>query len=435
MNNFVHYTLADWLQYLEERHQQEIQLGLARVLNVARKLDLHRFTVPVITVAGTNGKGSTVAALEAIYGGAGYRTGVYTSPHLLMFNERIRVNQQAISDEDLCAALSVIEQARGNIHLTYFEVATLAALLHFKQSGLDLIILEVGMGGRADATNVVDADLAIITTIAWDHCEYLGDTLEQIGYEKAGILRKNKFFIYADDNPPSSVIEEAKRQHTISCFLNLDYRFEEIDRSFQIHQGLQCLPLLPVPGINLKAAAAAIMAVRCLHERLPVEDANLYDAMQNVFIPCRQQIIKNKATVILDVAHNSQSVDLLAGFVAKYAQGRNVYAVFSALKDKDLCGLIEPMRLLIKAWYPALLQNKRAADVKMLNHAFRKIIAYEPKCYEHPCKAYQAIYEQAGVEDVIVVYGSFHTVGPIWDKLKTSSHPINCTQQNNHRRS
>ena len=208
--SYQHFSLAAWLDYLEHRHSEEIQLGLTRVKTVARQLDLLTFDATIIIVAGTNGKGSTVAALETIYRAAGYAVGSYTSPHLIHFNERIRVNLEPITDKTLCAAFTAIEEACESIHLTYFEMATLAALWYFKSFVLDVIILEVGLGGRLDATNIIDADLAIITTIDFDHQAYLGHTKEAIGYEKAGVLRPNQPFIYADKNPPESLITYAK---------------------------------------------------------------------------------------------------------------------------------------------------------------------------------------------------------------------------------
>ncbi|MDF1928905.1 Mur ligase family protein [Legionella pneumophila] len=221
------WDLNHWLTHLETRNTQEIQLGLTRVLTVAQKLNLQRPNCKVITVAGTNGKGSTVTALETIYHQSGFRVGTYTSPHLLVFNERIRINLTPIQDKDLCKAFSVIEEARYPTNLTYFEMATLAALWYFKQHDLDLIILEVGLGGRLDATNIVDTDLAIITTIDFDHQNFLGDTLELIGYEKAGILRKNKPFIYADLSPPKSVVEVALQLGASSYLYGKDYFYQE----------------------------------------------------------------------------------------------------------------------------------------------------------------------------------------------------------------
>ena len=209
--NFSNLSLSECLHHLENRHAEEVQLGLTRIKTVAKRLNLLNLDATIVTVAGTNGKGSTVAALEAVYKAAGYQVASYTSPHLIEFNERIRVNQQPIKDQELCAAFTVIEDARDTINLTYFEMTTLAALWHFKQLTLDVIILEVGVGGRLDATNIIDSDLAIITTVDLDHQDYLGDTKEAIGYEKAGILRPNTPFIYADTTaPPESITKQAQ---------------------------------------------------------------------------------------------------------------------------------------------------------------------------------------------------------------------------------
>ena len=253
-----HKTLQDWLLLLENRHQEEIQLGLERVKTVALRLGLCDLDATVITVAGTNGKGSTVAALDAIYNAAGFRVGRYTSPHLLSFNERICINQNPITDFELCDAFQVIEQARSDIHLTYFEMTTLAAFYYFKKNKLDVVILEVGMGGRLDATNIVDATLAIITTIDLDHQDYLGSTIEAIGYEKAGILRAGQHFIYADNNPPASVLNEAQRVRTQMLCLG-DYTYQTSSEHFNVVLKSGEIISLSYPAVHLNAAAAAIV--------------------------------------------------------------------------------------------------------------------------------------------------------------------------------
>lgn len=419
MNDFSGFSVVDWLSYLENRHPKEIQLGLTRIKKVACGLDLLDLAEVVITVAGTNGKGSTVAVLEAIYQAAGYQVGTYTSPHLLVFNERIRLNGQPISDIDLCQALTYIEQGRGQTPLTYFETATLAAFWYFKHKRPDVVILEVGMGGRLDATNVIDPDLAIITTIAMDHQQYLGHDKETIGFEKAGILRPDIPFIYADSTPPKSIVKHAESLHAKQYVLNEHYSFECLSATKMqiIFQGNRWEPVSK-PALHPQMVAAAIMGSYLLNERLPVNHAHRQAAMQSVMLAGRQQMIAGRICTILDVAHNPQAVELLAEFVKKKRGKGAVHAVFSALHDKDFYGLIKPMQPIVEQWYPALLHANRAASESLLQEAFSNILCSRPVCYQSAYQAYDAALNQAKTGDVIVVYGSFLTVGGILSELQ-----------------
>lgn len=411
--SFAQYSLDEWLDYLENSHVEEIQLGLSRIGNVASRLNLLTWDVPIITVAGTNGKGSTVACLEAIYESAGYTVGSYTSPHLLRFNERIRVNRRPISDQDLSKAFLYLEKNRGDVHLTYFEMTTLAALWHFKSVAPDIIILEVGLGGRLDATNIIDNDLAIITTIDFDHQDRLGDTKEAIGREKAGILRAQKTLIYADTNPPLSIIEHAKALDVSIFCLNQHYSFKINDTLFEFtwppHQAIT----LPCPNLHPKAAAAAVLAVLYLSDKCPITAEQLAEGIKNAAIQGRQQVVKGTATTIFDVAHNPQAVKLLAEFIKRYQPRGKVHAVFSGLKDKDLFGLISPMRPYVDYWYPALLEGKRVASEALLLSAFHDQNCSVKSCYNTPWAAYEAATEAALESDLIIVYGSFLTVSAV----------------------
>lgn len=403
----------EWLESLENRHSQEIQLGLDRIRIVAQKLKLQRPDCKVITIAGTNGKGSTVAALERIYHTAGYRVGAYTSPHLIEFNERIRVNRSPISDEDLCAAFSIIEASRGNTALSYFEMTTLAALWYFKQSNLDIILLEVGLGGRLDATNCIDSDVSIITTIDLDHQEFLGTTLEAIGQEKAGILREGKPFIYADVSPPASIIETSLRLQCPSYLYAVDYHIEEEGNAwgFQSHDII--FKQLPKPSIQLKAAAAAIMASCILAKDLPISPAHLYLAMEQVFIAGRLQLHAGDVRILYDVAHNPQSARLLAQRVSQIKNTGKVHAIFSALKDKDILGLILPLKYCVNRWYPAQLEGKRAAKPSQLLSSFEEAEITTQTCYNSPFVAFETAMKEAQIGDLIIVYGSFLTVSHV----------------------
>ncbi|MFA5959157.1 MAG: bifunctional tetrahydrofolate synthase/dihydrofolate synthase [Tatlockia sp.] len=413
MNN--HWELKDWLFCLENRHQQEIQLGLARIREVAQNMALLQPDATVISVAGTNGKGSTVATLEAIYTTAGFQVGSYTSPHLLHFNERIRINHVSISDADLCQAFAAIEAGRGAIALTYFEMATLAALWHFKQFALDLIILEVGLGGRLDATNIVSADLAIITTIDFDHQDYLGNTLNAIGFEKAGILRSGKPCIYADHNPPASITSEAERIGAICSYLGKEYHYRIEDAQLSLFfEGRETL--LPKPSLHPNSVTAAVVASLLLQKQLPVLPNHLIRAMQALYLPGRLEVIRGRVTTLFDVAHNPQAASYLAHFINNYPKTGRVHAVFSALKDKDIPGLIAPLRDCIDYWYPALLNTQRAASQAQLRGAFN-LYNLDPICYTSPFSAYQSAEIKAKSGDLIVVYGSFVTVGEVLQQV------------------
>ncbi|BCA95279.1 bifunctional folylpolyglutamate synthase/dihydrofolate synthase [Legionella antarctica] len=407
------WNLNQWLNDLENRNNQEIQLGLTRVLEVAKKISVQTLGCKVITVAGTNGKGSTVSALEMIYHTAGYKVGAYTSPHLIHFNERIRVNLKPIPDDDLCRAFNLIEEARDPVHLTYFEFTTLAALLYFKQHHLDVIILEVGLGGRLDATNIIDADVSIITTIDYDHQEYLGASLESIGYEKAGILRQGKPFIYADINPPLSIIKAAGDRAAPSYFYDTDFSINEQGDFLEFNcQGKQ-FKELPKPKIHIKSTSAAIMSCLLLDQDLPVSLSHIYLAMNKVSVPGRLQFFQGSISILYDVAHNGQSARLLAETIQKKAIKGKVHAVFSALKDKDILGLISPLRDCVDRWYPAQLDNKRASSASLLSSIFDDAEIFVEVCYTSPLVAFQTALSQAREGDLIVVYGSFFTVGHV----------------------
>lgn len=425
------WSLDEWLYNLENRYCKEINLGLSCISEVARSLNLDKPNYKVITVAGTNGKGSTVRALETLYTTAGYRVGSYTSPHLINFNERIKINFSTIPDDALCSAFNVIEEARGVVPLTYFEMVTLAALWYFNQHSLDLVVLEVGLGGRLDATNIIDADIAIITTIDYDHQEFLGTTLEAIGLEKAGILRQYKPFIFADSAVPATIIERSKELAANGYFFDKDYTFIEEGAFWSFsHQNNQ-LEKLPMPKIQLKSAAAALMATLLLAKELPINEEQIRKAMLAIFIPGRLQLVKVddsnlngyqqggedlcpcSINVLFDVAHNPQSVALLTQRVARFKTCRHIHAVFSALKDKDIINLISPLKKQVDYWYPAQLDNKRAVSMDLLLSFFHEAEIVANICYTTPLIAFQTALKNASTGDLIVVYGSFYTVGQI----------------------
>lgn len=425
------WDLNQWLEVLENRTAHEIQLGLTRIMEVAKKNNLHKPDCKVITVAGTNGKGSTVTALETIYHAAGYKVGSYTSPHLLQFNERIRVNLIPISDNALCQSFSFIEELRAEVALTYFEMATLAALWYFKQLNLDIIILEVGLGGRLDATNIVDADISIITTIHFDHQEYLGNTLDAIGYEKAGILRKGKPFIYADNNPPTTIINVGKELSAPAYVYGNDYTVNEYHDEWELCGLHLSNQRLPKPKIQLKSAAAAVVACSILNDYLPVSSEQFHSAMSTIFIAGRLQLQKGPVSVLYDVSHNSQSAKLLANYLHQWDKKGRIFAVFSALKDKDILGLIIPLKDCVDRWYPAQLENNRAASAEMLLTKLREAEIFVEICYTSPLSAFETALSQAKAGDLIVVYGSFFTVSHVLLGIGDNGCPDRTLKQEN----
>lgn len=406
-----HQSVQDWLTILENRHQQEIQLGLERVSQVAARLNLLRPGVPVIQIAGTNGKGSTLAALESIYFHAGYQVAAYTSPHLIVFNERIRINQQMISDEALLKAFNAIEEGRQEIHLTYFEVATLAALWHFKNEEVDVILLETGLGGRLDACNIIDNDLAIITTIDYDHEAFLGNTLESIAYEKAGIMRAGKPVIYADTTPPVTILQQVNQLGAIPYFLQKHYSIEWRQNKVYFHNEKMTVEINT--GLHSHASAAAVMASIIMQNNLPINQEQLIQGLQKASIPGRMQEIQVAGkTCIMDVSHNPQSVRYLAESIAKKSR-KKIHAVFSVLADKDLTRMLEPLLPLVDYWYPAILPNKRAATKEQLLIALNDYGVNEKICHNTPFAAFKRACQVADNDDMIVVFGSFLMVGAV----------------------
>lgn len=416
------YSLSEWCEVLENRYPEEIQLGLKRVSKLVKKLQLQP-KVPVITVAGTNGKGSTVRSLEAIYQAVGYRVASYTSPHLIHFNERICINQKPCTDEEICRAFCDIERFRGDVPLSYFEFITVAALWHFKQSALDVIILEVGLGGRLDATNAIDADVAIITTVDLDHQTTLGDTKEAIAKEKAGIIRPNKPVIFGDTSVPEAVVSHASALNAPLYCLERDYQFEVVrgEMNLSLADGQEYH--LPLPNIHLKSAAAALLATDLLKTALPLDKTAWRDAMNHVFIPGRKHAIHQPVNTVLDVAHNPQSALELAQFLKQYikigGEKPRVHAVFSALMEKDIRGIIRVIKDDIDTWYPARLSSKRATEPgTLLNLLTIETGKEHTFCYPDPLQAYRAAIKHAHKCDIIVVFGSFLTVSPVLSAIQ-----------------
>jgi dihydrofolate synthase/folylpolyglutamate synthase len=407
-------TLADWLRYQERIHPQTIQLGLDRVAEVRDRLGLVP-DFPIITVGGTNGKGSTCAMLEAILHRAGYRVGCYTSPHLLEYNERVRIGQTNASDAALCQAFAQVEQARGDIALTYFEFGTLAALWMFCHADLEAAILEVGLGGRLDAVNVFDADCAILASVALDHQDYLGDDLETIGFEKAGIFRPNRPAIFSDMEIPKSVIAHA---HAIGARLLLggkDFGCTRTEGQWQYwgpHGRHHALPFPALRGsYQLRNASGVLAALGELREVLPVALQDIKRGLLEVELAARLQVLPGRPTVVLDVAHNPHAARALADGLGDMGFYENTLAVFSMLKDKDARGVVDVVKHRFDAWYLGGIESARAASVDWLKAQITELSADAPvHSFTGVGAAYQHAWEAAGQNDRIVVFGSFYTV-------------------------
>lgn len=406
--------LSDWLLRIQQQHPQAIALGLERVRAVADALGLGRPAPCVITVGGTNGKGSTVAFLEAIARAAGLRVGTYTSPHLWRFNERIRIDGVEATDAAIVAAFERIDAARGDTPLTYFEYATLAALERFARAGLDLVLLEVGMGGRLDATNLVDADVAVITTVDLDHMEYLGPDRERIGEEKAGILRAGRPCVLGEKDPPSSVLRRAYALGAIAIRGHSDYLIDRHpDHWVWREPGFELplpYPVLAAPA-QLDNAAAAVAALRA--SGLPIGEAAFARGVAEARLPGRLQRLGERPEVVADVAHNPQGARQLAAWLA--AHPAPTRAVFSALGDKDIKGVVAPLLPHIVAWHlgPITDAGPRGLDGAELERRVRAGGATEVVSHPSLMAALQAARAAAGAEGRVLVFGSFHTVAAL----------------------
>ncbi|MGR5250113.1 bifunctional tetrahydrofolate synthase/dihydrofolate synthase [Vibrio aestuarianus] len=401
-------SLAVWLDYLANIHTSAIDLGLDRVQAVAQKANLTKPAPTVITVAGTNGKGSTCAIMEAILLDAGYRVGVYSSPHLIRYNERVRINGLELSDEKHAQSFSFIEEQRGEISLSLFEFGTLAALRLFQTEKVDVVLLEVGLGGRLDATNVVDHDVSVITSLAIDHVDWLGDDINVIGYEKAGIYRSGKPAICGQPKPPATVAAHADDIGAQLHQVGIQFNYELVsDTTWNWRSGRFELTQLPVPSLPLPNAATALMALGCAE--LDLSDINIVNGLKNVTLAGRMQKISDAPTIILDVAHNPHSAQYLADQLQqRYAQ-RTIHMVVGMLHDKDVESTLKQLQPISSAWYPASLSGPRAAKAEELCRHLEQYVGQ----FTNPVSAFEAAMAQAKENDVIVVVGSFHTVGEV----------------------
>ena len=412
-------NLDDWLTYLETAHPVGIDMGLTRINQVKESLGL-RFSCPVITVGGTNGKGSTCAFLESVLLAAGYKVACHTSPHLLRFHERARIHGREATDAELLQSFNRVEQARCRIEnaptLTYFEFTTLAIMDLFANAGIDVAILEVGMGGRLDAVNIVDADCAIVTSIDLDHMAYLGNTRESIAFEKAGIFRKNASAICGDPVPPQTLIDHAKAIGVDLWLMGKDYGFEGDQQQWGWSGRGKRFSGLAYPALRganqLLNASAVVAALMALHDRLPVSAQDIRNGFALVELPGRFQVLAGKPTIVMDVAHNPHASATLAQSLDKMGYHPYTFAIFGAMADKDIDGVLKPMMDLVDYWYCTDLPIARAAKASDLAKQIQ-LRGKEAEVFAQAGAAYQMALDKAGEGDRIVIFGSFYTVAGV----------------------
>lgn len=409
--------LADWLGRLETLHPRTVELGLERVRQVQATLALApRF--PLITVAGTNGKGSTCAYLEAMLTAAGYRVGLYTSPHLLRYNERVRVGGREAGDADIVASFEVVEQARHDVPLTYFEFGTLAAMWHFLRAGVDVAVLEVGLGGRLDAVNAFDADAAIVTTVDLDHMDYLGPDREAIGFEKAGVYRAGRPAVCADPAPPASLLRHARAIGADLRLLGRDWRIEAAAGAWRWQGREGVCEALPRPLLagdyQLNNAGAALAALMAMEKTLPVPRQAVVQGLLQARLAGRFQQVAAAPDIYLDVAHNPQAARALAANLAAWPGRGRTLAVAAMLADKDRAGVLEALAPRVHEWFLADLGGARGGQSQALGEVLAQVLpAARTSLYRQPALALAAALGRARRDDRIVVFGSFRTVAAV----------------------
>ncbi|GLS82598.1 bifunctional tetrahydrofolate synthase/dihydrofolate synthase [Paraferrimonas haliotis] len=410
MNSVTRYTsqsINDWLDYLMAVHPKDIDLGLTRVKDVAQRMQLDKFpSSKVITVAGTNGKGSCCAILESVLLQSGYTVGVFSSPHFEHYRERVRFNKSQLEDGRHCEAFNAIEQARGKTSLTFFEFSALGALYLFAQEQPNYIILEVGLGGRLDATNIVDADVAIVTSIALDHVEYLGNTRSSIGREKAGITRKGRPAFVGEPDVPTGLTDAIKETGADAYFVGKDFEYDEQDASWQFSLKSIKLEGLVKPNLVLANAATALAALKWLMPNLDIQTLNKGLALAS--LPGRMEQLMSAPTVIADVAHNPHAAEYLAKQLKRYSGRGKRYAIVGMLKDKDVAATLAQLDGCFDHWLLCDLSGPRAASaVELAEQLDDKAIS---SCYANTKEAWRALYPQLSKQDMVIVFGSFYTV-------------------------
>ena len=407
-------SLDDWLAFISAQHPATIALGLERVRDVARRMALARPPL-AITVGGTNGKGSTCAMLERILVEAGYRVGCYTSPHLLRYNERVRIQGTDVADAPLAESFARVEAARGDTPLTYFEFGTLAALALFAASKLEAMVLEVGLGGRLDAVNVVDADCAAVVSVDIDHESYLGNDRESIGFEKAGIFRPGKPAIFGDRDPPRSLVDHAGAIGADLQLLGRDFRYEVRERQWDFIGRKAAKRSLPMPALQgrwqLKNASVALACLDEVADRAAVSLGEIKRGLTLVRLPGRLQVLPGRPSIVLDVAHNPHAARALADGLGDMGYFERTFAVFAMLADKDIGAVVDALRDRVDAWFVAAAAAERAAPVERIAAILAgRGLGAATRSFATVSAALEGARREAGPNDRIIVFGSFHTV-------------------------
>ncbi len=412
LQNLARLNLDSWLDYIGRIHPKEMDFGLDRILKVVRPLNWNRFSCPVVIVGGTNGKGSCVRFLENIFTAAGYRVGAYTSPHLMKFNERIRINNQMVDDQTLVSSFQQVEQLRQPISLSYFEFTFLAALQIFQQACLDLVILEVGLGGRLDAVNIVDADIAVITTIDLDHTDILGPDRESIATEKAGIFRLKKIVVCGDPQPPLNLLRKAKELQTDWYTLGDHFQYEiHNDGAWDWKSRQKSYFRLPPISLKHQNAATSLMVLECLQARLPVTESTFCQALTQTVLEGRFEKLSLGNFCYADVAHNPQGGRWLSELWRRTpVQGRRI-AVLGMLGDKDIAGTVHSLLEYMDSWFVATLSVSRGATAEHLQTVLAQLGAADCLTFASVEAALAAAIASADLAvDGILIFGSFYTV-------------------------
>ncbi|MEI7142047.1 bifunctional tetrahydrofolate synthase/dihydrofolate synthase [Pectobacterium brasiliense] len=402
--------LVTWLHYLEHLHAQAIDLGLERVKQVAEHLQLLQPAPTVFTVAGTNGKGTTCCTLESILLAAGLRVGVYSSPHLVRYTERVRIQGKELPEALHTQAFADIEAGRGAVSLTYFEFGTLSALQLFKQANLDVVILEVGLGGRLDATNIVDADVSAVTSIAIDHTDWLGNDRESIGREKAGIFRQGRPAVVGEPDMPGTIADVAAEKGAQLHRRGRDWEYSMQRETWSWQDKQRELSRLPLPNVPLANAATALAALH--YSSLNVSEEAIRQGLQYAALPGRFQTVQVSPRLILDVAHNPHAAAYLANRLAELPKTGKVRAVVGMLSDKDIAGTLAHLTPLVDAWYCAPLEGPRGATAQQIaEHLTRS------QSFSDVVAAWKQAMSEATEQDIVIVCGSFHTVAHVMEAL------------------
>nr|VFJ56009.1 MAG: dihydrofolate synthase / folylpolyglutamate synthase [Candidatus Kentron sp. FW] len=420
--------LPDWLTWQETLHHKSVDFGLERIARVAARLGIITMPFPVISVAGTNGKGSCVALLESIFTEAGYRVGVYTSPHFLRYNERVRIMGHEVSDRALVRAFDEIDRARADTTLTYFEFGTLAAAILFCHATPDVVVLEVGVGGRLDAVNLFDADLALVTTVGIDHEAWLGHDREAIGREKAGIYRSGRPAVCGDPYPPVSLQNHAQSIGAVLHRARRDFWFSMETDGWCWNSVGSSYEGLPRPTLigrhQTQNAAAALMAIELMQDHLPVSEDALRRGIKAATLPGRFQrfLGADGVTRILDVAHNQEAAQMLACTLRDHPCDGRTLAVFAILEDKCIEAVLDAMRTVIDAWYVSNLNVPRGRSTGEIVMAMSRLgMGVHVDVATTVSGAYDAALRSAGPEDRLVIFGSFYTVSEVLESLRSAN--------------